>query len=77
MLKLVEIAKAWIISENPTPQQKIIAEYRIGICDSCPKKAHNETINLHYCSECMCPLNRKIFSPLPGYEACPLSKWDK
>jgi len=29
MLKIVEIAKAWIAAANPTPEQQIIAEYRI------------------------------------------------
>jgi len=77
MLKIVEIAKAWIAAANPTPTQQLIAEHRASVCDACPKKAYNETINLYYCSECGCPLSRKIFSPKPGPEACPLSKWEK
>ena len=44
MLKLAEIAKAWIASSNPTPEQKIIAEYRASVCDTCPSKAHNKII---------------------------------
>lgn len=77
MFKLVEITKAWIAAANPTPEQKEIAEYRASVCDACPKKAHNATIDLYYCDECGCPLSRKIFSPKPGPEACPLSKWEK
>jgi len=33
MLKIVEIAKAWIAAANPTPEQKEIAEYSAGVCD--------------------------------------------
>ena len=77
MNKLVEIAKAWIAAANPTEEQKIIAEYRAGVCDTCPKKAYNSTIDLYFCSECGCPLSKKVFSPKPGLEACPLAKWEK
>lgn len=77
MLKVVEIAKAWIAAANPTPEQKKIAKYRASICDGCDKKAYTSTIDLYYCGECGCPLSRKIFSPKPGKEACPLAKWEK
>ncbi len=77
MLKIVEIAKAWIAAANPTSEQQIIAEYRASVCDACPKKAHDSIINLYYCSECGCPLNKKIFSPVEGPKACPLAKWEK
>jgi hypothetical protein len=77
MLKIVEIAKAWIAAANPTPEQQNIAEYRASVCDACPKKAYNDTIDLYYCSECGCPLNKKIFSPVEGPKACPLAKWEK
>jgi hypothetical protein len=77
MLKVVEIAKAWISSENPTPQQKEIAEYRASVCSECPFSKYSPTINLYYCGECNCPLSRKIFSPLPGSEACPKQFWKK
>ena len=77
MLKVVEIAKAWIAAANPTSEQQQIAEYRASVCDACPKKAHNPTIDLYYCSECGCPLSKKIFSPKPGREACPLAKWEQ
>jgi ribosomal protein L37E len=76
MLKLVEIAKAWITAANPTPEQKSIAEYRASVCDECPYKAYNERINLHYCDRCGCPLSKKIFSPV-GPKACPDNRWIK
>jgi hypothetical protein len=77
MLKLAEIAKAWIAAANPTPGQKIIAEHRASVCDTCPSKAHNKIMDFYFCSECGCPLNKKIFSPVEGPKACPLAKWEK
>jgi hypothetical protein len=77
MLKLAEIAKAWIAASNPTPGQKIIAEHRASVCDTCPSKAHNKIMDFYFCSECGCPLNKKIFSPVEGPKACPLAKWEK
>ena len=75
--KLVEIAKAWIASASPTQTQKIIAEYRASVCDTCPSKAYNATIDLYYCGECGWPLTKKIFSPVEGPKACPLAKWEQ
>ena len=77
MLKLVEIAKAWIAAANPTPEQKQIAEYRIGVCNSCAFKGYEKITDSYYCIDCGCPLNKKIFSPKPGKEACPKSYWKK
>jgi len=75
--KLVEIAKAWMAAANPTPEQKLIAEYRASVCDDCPSKSHTPSLDLHFCGECGCPLSKKIFSPKPGKQACPLAKWEK
>lgn len=77
MNKLVEIAKAWIAAENPTAEQKAIAEYRIKVCEECIFRGYIKEANTYYCKECGCPLNKKIFSPLPGPEACPKSYWKK
>jgi ribosomal protein L37E len=74
MNKLVEIAKAWVIAANPNPEQKLLAEQRASICDTCPHRAYNETIDLYYCGLCGCPLSKKIFSPA-GPTACPGKKW--
>jgi len=75
MLKIVEIAKAWIASENPTPEQKAIAEYRAATCDECPHKTYSKAFDVYTCGLCGCPLARKIFSPKPGQEACPDHRW--
>ena len=77
MLKIVEIAKAWIAATNPTPEQKTLAEYRIKVCDKCPHKTYIESINTFTCGLCGCPLQKKIFSPLPGKQACPGAHWEK
>lgn len=76
MLKLVEIAKAWIISTNPSDEQKEIAEKRIAICNECEFSRYNKVLDFHYCGECGCTLKKKIFSPSPGKIACPKAKWD-
>jgi ribosomal protein L37E len=76
MLKIAEIAKAWIAAANPTPTQQLIAEHRASVCDACPSKAYNRLMDFYYCNECGCPLKKKIFSP-KGPEACPLAQWER
>ena len=75
MNKLLEIAKSWIAAENPTEEQKDIAEKRIAMCNSCEYSRYNKVLDYHYCGECGCPLSKKVFSPLPGQEACGVKKW--
>lgn len=77
MLKITEIAKAWIASYNPTSEQKSIAEYRISVCQKCPNMGYIKAADIHICRLCGCPLNKKIFSPLPGQESCPDKQWVK
>jgi hypothetical protein len=77
MLKLVEIAKAWIAAANPTPEQQAIADYRISVCDQCPHKTQVKHLDMYTCGLCGCPLSKKIFSPLPGEQACPGKHWEK
>jgi len=76
MLKIVEIAKAWIAAANPTPEQKAVAEYRIKVCDRCPHKTYTKHLNMYTCGLYGCPLQKKIFSPQPGKKACPGSHWE-
>lgn len=77
MNKLLEIATAWITAANPTEEEKERAESRVAICNGCEENKLSEILEYHYCGKCGCPLSKKIFSPLPGKEACPLEKWDK
>jgi ribosomal protein L37E len=77
MLKLVEIAKSWIAAADPTPEQQKIADYRISVCEECPQKSFQKHINIFICGNCGCPLEKKVYSPLPGEEACPEARWKK
>ena len=77
MLKVVEIAKAWIAAANPTPEQLKIAEYRASVCSKCPHNTYTAMVDMHVCGKCGCPLKKKIFSPLPGQEACPDKRWEQ
>ena len=77
MNKISEIFRSWVAAANPTPEQKLIAEYRAQVCDTCNRKTFVSAINTFICGECGCPLNKKIFSPKPGNKACPLAKWEK
>ena len=75
MLKIVEIAKSWIVATNPTPEQEAVALYRSKVCDECPSKDYLPRFDSYICGECGCPLSKKVFSPSPGPKACPLQKW--
>lgn len=76
MVDFREIINAYIISYNPTPMEKELAEKRLSICETCDankivlKKLRKTPI----CTECTCPIHKKIFTPLKG--RCPLKKWD-
>ena len=76
MNKLVEIAKAWMAAANPTPEQKLIAEQRISVCDTCEHKTYTKLLDLYTCGLCGCVLSKKVFSPV-GPDACPGKKWEK
>ena len=76
MNKISEIFQAWVAAANPTPEQLNIAHHRSQICDSCEHKKYVSTIKTFVCGECGCPLSKKVFSPKPGNEACPLAKWE-
>lgn len=71
---LKEIAKAWLIAATPSLLQKEIAQKRYNTCLQCvhynPSRAvtHDE-----YCTDCGCPLSKKIFSP--KYNACDQGYW--
>ena len=77
MLKLIEIAKAWISAANPTSEQQVIADYRISVCEECPQKSYIKHVDTFICGACGCPLAKKVYSPLPGEEACPEKRWKK
>jgi hypothetical protein len=70
--KVREIAESWIISENPSETQLKLAEERLKICKGCDKMVKGTLVEFK-CSECGCPIHKKIFSP--KFDACPLHKW--
>lgn len=72
-----EIVVAWNRARKPTPEQREIAEYRAGVCDSCEHKTFKTITQSHVCGACGCPISKKIYSPKPGPQACPKAKWDK
>ena len=70
--KVKEIAESWIIANNPSESQLQLAEERLKICEGCDKMVKGTLVEFK-CSECGCPIHKKIFSP--KFDACPLHKW--
>ena len=75
MLNIIEIVKALIISFNPNPKQRDIANERAETCKTCPHIKYYTHIDTHMCGICGCPISSKIFSPQSGQKACPDSRW--
>jgi hypothetical protein len=76
MNKISEIIGAWIISFNPTDEQKELAEKRYEICLGCEHYGKNRPITREeYCKKCLCPIQKKVYTQKMG-ETCPLNKWD-
>jgi hypothetical protein len=73
MKKLMEIAKAWMNSYQPTILQQLLAEKRLAICEKCPSMVES-TVFKYKCNECGCPIGKKIYTDAMG--TCPLHKWD-
>jgi hypothetical protein len=72
--KIKEIAQAWIIAANPSVQQKELAQQRYNICLGCKYYGKSRPITgEEYCTDCLCPLEKKIFSPKEN--ACPKNFW--
>ena len=72
--KIKEIAQAWIIAAKPTAYQKELAEQRYNICLGCKYYGEARPITGdEYCIDCLCPLDKKIFSPKT--DACPQHFW--
>jgi uncharacterized paraquat-inducible protein A len=72
--KIVDIMDAWVVAKNPTESQKTLAEARWNECIQCDEFREKRPITGEpYCSDCGCPLNKKIFSKI--YNECPLKKW--
>jgi hypothetical protein len=76
MNKIREIVGAWIVSFNPSLEQKELAEKRYEICLSCENYGEKRPITGdEYCKKCLCPIQKKVYTQKKG-ETCPLNKWD-
>jgi hypothetical protein len=71
-----EIVIAWHRAQNPTEHQARVAEHRAKICDDCEHKVWAPVVHTWKCGACGCPISKKVYSPKPGVDACPKSKWD-
>ena len=76
-LNFKKIYKAWVTSYFPNEKQKLLAEKRNEICETCPsRKVLTDKLKLGViCGECGCPLTKKIFSN--DFNDCPLKKWEE
>jgi hypothetical protein len=73
--KVFSIIDAWIIANNPTEEQKALAESRFNVCIQCEEFREKRPVTGEpYCNNCGCPLKKKIFSK--KYNECPLKKWE-
>lgn len=70
-MDIIKIIEAWGISFNPSDEQKKQARDRLEVCLTCPSR---KVMIFDICSECGCPISKKIFTN--QYGACPLSKWE-
>jgi hypothetical protein len=76
-LNFKKIYNAWLTSYFPNETQKLLAEKRNEICESCPsRKILTDISKLGViCGECGCPITKKIFSN--DFNDCPLKKWEE
>ncbi len=76
MNKITEIMSAWIVSLNPTTDQKELAEKRYEICLNCEHYGEKRPlIGDEYCKKCLCPIQKKVYTQKKN-DTCPLRKWD-
>jgi len=75
MNKISEIMGAWIVSFNPTKDEKELAEKRYEICLGCENYgAKRLIIGDEYCKKCLCPIQKKVYTQKIN-DTCPLGKW--
>jgi hypothetical protein len=76
MNKIREIMGAWIVSFNPTDEQKKLAEKRYEICLGCEHYGEKRPVTGdEYCKQCLCPIQKKVYTQKLN-DTCPLNKWD-
>jgi hypothetical protein len=76
MNKIKEIMSAWVVSFNPTPEQKELAEKRYEICLGCEQYGKSRPVlGDEYCKKCLCPIQKKVYTQKLN-DTCPLKKWE-
>lgn len=70
-MDIIEIFKSWSIAYDPNEKQVELAAIRMKICDGCDAKKTSPVI---HCSDCGCPLSKKVFTPY--MHRCPRGKWN-
>lgn len=75
-LDVKTIVNAWVTSFNPSDDERKLAEDRYSICKECPKIKFKKIIQSEVCTECGCPISKKIFT-LVDDNTCPLGKWNE
>jgi hypothetical protein len=76
MNKISEIVGAWIVSFNPSSEQKELAEKRYEICLGCEHYGEKRAVTGdEYCKKCLCPIQKKVYTQKKN-DTCPLNKWD-
>ena len=75
MIDYKEIFDAWKISFNPTLIQEELAGKRFNVCLGCNyrKEVLKGVKWSAYCSDCGCPINKKIFTKI--FNPCTQKKW--
>lgn len=71
-MNIKQIIEAWTIAINPNERELLLAKERVKICDVCESKT---MIIVPVCSECGCPIGKKIFTN--ALNPCPLKKWEE
>lgn len=75
MNKISEIIGAWVVSFNPTSEQKELAEKRYEMCLSCEHYGKSRPVTGdEYCKKCLCPIQKKVYTQKIN-DTCPLGKW--
>lgn len=75
MLDFKNILNAWITAYRPSEEQVLLAKKRSEVCENCPsRKTITTKLDIGViCSECGCPITKKVFSS--NFNECPLGKW--
>jgi hypothetical protein len=69
------ILEAWLIANDPTPEQIELSEKRAKICETCEyrKEIIKKIKVANLCTKCGCPITKKVFTNT--YNPCPMEKW--